>query len=293
MCGVKPNRPAAGFLPSVYPRKVINAMSTSLTKSLQAAPARVWMAAACLALATVGAQATTLVTQTTTGGSHNLSWNAGATYTSNWTGARNMSYGGGTPFWAYCIDPQTGINGAATYTTTSLSNFLTGGRYTSQFGQTSYTNIQGYGYNDQNTSTILSQLTNLYSHAYADSLTSATKASAFGYAVWEIMGESAYSTAGGGLRTNETGTAWRTQVDAYLSALSTNSWSNVNGVNLSTTTNFIYTVYYTAAQGASQTFLRVTAGGGGGSVPEPGSLALVASALFAAGYGARRKRTQH
>ncbi len=266
-------------------------MTPTLFNALVPSPARIWVAAGCLALSVGAVHATTLTTQSTLGGSHNLSWNAGTSYVSNWTGARDVSYGGGTPFWVYCIDPQTGINAASTYSTTSLSNFLTGGRYTTQFAQAGYTNIQGYGYNDQASSTILNQLTNLYSHAYADSLTSATKASAFGYAVWEILGESAYSASGGGLRTSETGTAWRTQVNSYLSALSTNSWSSVNGVNLSTATNFVYTVYYTAAQGASQSFLAVTpsGGGGGGSVPEPGSLALVAAALFAVRWNARRK----
>jgi PEP-CTERM motif len=264
----------------------------SVTKDVLGLKRFAGLAAVCLAMASAPVQAQG--TFTVLGGHgqyHNLSFNGGYNYSSYWTGRNQVSYGG-TSYWIYCIDPMTSWVSSATYQTTSLDNFLgASGRYNTQFNQSSYTGVQAYGYDNRSTTAVMSQLTNLYSHAYNDSLTSVTKASAFSYAVWEIMGESAYGAATGGQRTNETGTAWRTQVDAYLSALSTNSWGNVNGVNLSTTSNFVYTVFYTAAQGGSQSFLAVTSGGGGGTgVPEPGTLALAALALV--GVAATGRRAQ-
>ncbi len=224
------------------------------------------------------------------GESHVISTNAGASYASQWRGANGFS-DGTSNFWAYCIDPRTSYVNSTHYTNTSLANFLGGsGRYASQFAQASYTSTASTGYVAQNVATVQNSLMNLFSHAYADSLTSAVKAAAFSYAVWEIMGESSYNTNTGGLRSNEAG-AWRTQTDAYLSALSTNSWSNVNGVNLNAAMSYLYTVYYTSAQGASQSFLRVTQNGGTG-VPEPGSLALTTAALLSLTVMARRRRQQ-
>jgi hypothetical protein len=229
-----------------------------------------------------------LTSNNSLGEAHSISTSAGATYASQWRGANGFT-DGASSFWAYCIDPRTSYVNSSTYVNTSLANFLgASGRYASEFAQAAYTSTASTGYVAQNIATVQNSLMNLYSHAYADSLTSSVKAAAFSYAVWEIIGESSYNTNTGGLRSNDV-SAWRTQTDAYLSALSTNSWSNVNGVNLNAAMSYLYTVYYTSAQGASQTFLRVSQNTG---VPEPGSLALTAGALLALVTMARRQRKQ-
>ncbi len=232
-------------------------------------------------------QAQVLNSNGSLGEAHSMSLNAGASYASTWRGANSFTDGAST-FWAYCIDPRTGYANGSTYTATSLANFLNGGRYASQFAQAAYTSTAGTGYVAQATSTVQNSLMNLFAHAYADSLTSSVKAAAFSYAVWEVLGESSYNTNTGGLLSNEV-SAWRTQTDAYLSALSTNSWSSVNGLNLNSAVSYLYTVYYTAAQGASQSFLRVTQNTGTG-VPEPGSLALTFAGLLGMAHVVRRKR---
>ncbi len=240
--------------------------------------------AATCALAPVKAQV--LTSSGSFGEAHSLSLNAGASYTSTWRGANSFSDGTGT-FWAYCIDPRTAYGNNMPYATTSLANFM-GGRYASQFAQYSYTSTAGTGYVAQATSTVQNSLMNLFAHAYADSLTSTVKAAAFSYAVWEVLGDSTYNTNTGGLRSDEV-SAWRTQTDAYLAALSTNSWSSVNGVNLNSAVSYLYTVYYTAAQGASQSFLRVVQNTGTG-VPEPGSLVLILVGLLGLAHVSRRNR---
>jgi hypothetical protein len=217
-----------------------------------------------------------LTSNNSLGEAHSISTSAGATYASQWRGANGFT-DGASSFWAYCIDPRTSYVNSSTYVNTSLANFLgASGRYASEFAQAAYTSTASTGYVAQNIATVQNSLMNLY------------KAAAFSYAVWEIIGESSYNTNTGGLRSNDV-SAWRTQTDAYLSALSTNSWSNVNGVNLNAAMSYLYTVYYTSAQGASQTFLRVSQNTG---VPEPGSLALTAGALLALVTMARRQRKQ-
>jgi hypothetical protein len=256
-----------------------------IPSGLRSAAISVAMGAAVF-LAPAHAQAQVLTSNGSLGEAHAMSLNAGASYASTWRGANSFSDGTNT-FWAYCIDPRTGYGNGMQYTNTSLANFMTG-RYGSQFAQSAYTSTAGTGYVAQATSAVQSSLMNLFAHAYADSLSTSVKAAAFSYAVWEILGESSYNTNTGGLRSNEV-SAWRTQTDAYLSALSTNSWSSVNGVNLNAAVSYLYTVYYTAAQGASQSFLRVTQNTGTG-VPEPGSLALTLLGLFGVAQVARRGR---
>jgi hypothetical protein len=244
---------------------------------------------ASMAFALAPVQAQVLNANGSLGEAHALSLNAGVSYASTWRGANSFTEGAGS-FWAYCIDPRTGYTNGTNYTATSLANFLSGGRYASQFGQAAYTSTASTGYVAQATSAVQNSLMNLFAHAYADSLSSSVKAAAFSYAIWEVLGESSYNTNTGGLRSNEV-SAWRTQTDAYLSALSTNSWSSVNGVNLNAAVSYLYTVYYTAAQGASQSFLRVTQNTGTG-VPEPGSLALTLLGLLGVAHVARRNRNR-
>lgn len=222
----------------------------------------------------------------------------GSTYSQLVIGPHNLS-DATHQFQAYCIDPFTGYQwGQSVYSTTSLSNFLntklsdgnTG--YQQQFA--SYgTGVTGYAL--QSATTVMNNLTSLYSHAYTDGMASALKQTAFAYVVWEIMGDTiaANSRVSGAARSSGTDAvsnavgsglrdALETQIDAYMAALSSNSWTSVNGANLTATTNYTYTVYYDAAPHTAQNFLTVspaTGGGTGGTVPEPGSLVLAGLGL--------------
>jgi len=238
-------------------------------------------------------------------------FNGGSSYSQDWTG-RDTLNDGTKSFQGYCIDPKTGYQwGQSVYTTASLANFLgtplSGGLtgYQQQFAATQYADWNLAYTAQTNTAAVLSNLTNLFSHAYADSMTSDLKAEAFGYVVWEIMGDTvaANSRTTGALRSSGSdatsyavGSASRdtleVQIDAYFAALSSASWSNVNGANLSTATNYTYTVYYDPAPHAAQNFLTVTPSTGGGSVPVPGSLALAGLGLMGVA-GAQRRKAKH
>lgn len=220
-----------------------------------------------------------------------------ATAANTSAGAFQVTDSSNTSFWVYCLDPLTTYKAGATYNTALLSDFLSLGGSSSSYNQlftkSAYTAVASpnvsaaNSYQAQNTTTVLNKLVSLYSHAYSESLTSSTKSAAFQYAVWEIEGDSSYSSTAGGLKTASTG-AFKTQVDAYLSALTSGNWTSVNGVNLSATKNYIYTAYASAPIGGSQSFLRVT--DAPNTVPEPGSIALVSLALFGVAYTRRSKR---
>lgn len=288
------------------------------------------VALAAWGLAVGSAQAISLSNTGTSKGSTNYlnDFNNGGTYYyKKWTGANSLQADGGTAFWAYCIDPKTTVDFANTvYTSASLNSFLNtplgGGLsgYQQEFGAGSGSGdngaYAGLAYKLQNVAAVESKLTTLFSHAYQDSLLSATKAAAFGYVVWEIIGDahSDGTYAANGNRSdgsNSSGNALRsygsnnsssidtldTQIDAYLKALNNNSWSLVNGAVLTTAKDYVYTVYFDQDPHKSQNFITVkdapSGGGGGnnGNVPEPASLALVGVAL-AGVWGSRRRKTR-
>jgi hypothetical protein len=269
-------------------------------------------AAGMLALAFAPAQAADAITLTDVTGtgtslteSHTITFGAKAAASSN-LGAWKVNEGtsavaGAGSFWVYCLDPLNGFQTPDTYDKTSLSNFVNGGAYANLFAGTNYQDGSVKNmYDDVTTSTtkVLSDLTKLYSHAYADSLTSGTKSAAFQFAIWEIEGDGKGKNSDGkyyadgytdsGLDVNET-TTFTTQVNAYLAALNNNAWGAVNGANLTTATNYTFSVYNPNPAGG-QALLRVTAAGT--SVPEPGSLALAGLALFGVVYTRRQSKAK-
>ncbi|WP_428507262.1 PEP-CTERM sorting domain-containing protein [Roseateles sp.] len=229
------------------------------------------------------------------------------------TAARNVNMGawkvnegtsstlGANSFWVYCLDPLNNYISPDTYDKVSLSNFVNGYQatpggatlgYASIFAGANYqaAGVQGV-YDDSTTTTsrVLSDLTNLFQHAYADSITSSVKSAAFQFAIWEILGDGAgqstnkkYYSAGytnSGLDLNETGTTFKTQVDTYLAGLN-GTWA----AGLTGTTNYTFSVYNPNPSGSGQALIRATAN----AVPEPGSLALVSLAVFGVVYTRRK-----
>jgi hypothetical protein len=220
--------------------------------------------------------------------------NGGATGT--YAPGRTMTYNGGSSFTAFCIDPGTGTILPSAYSTMSLDSFLDGSAtsaYQQQITRSGYGTWSGLLTNSATQTLVRNDLKELFSYAYNDAISSATKAAAFGMAVWEIIlqdggaGGTTYAKTSGRLTSYGSTTASvdavDTQTDAYLNALNTGNWS---GLGLGTATNWNYTVYFDAASPFSQTFIRVTTPG----VPEPGTAALAALALFGAARFSRRSK---
>ena len=224
--------------------------------------------------------------------------NGGATGT--YAPGRNMTYNGGSEFRAFCIDPGTGTILPSAYSTMSLDSFLDGSAasaYQQQITRvnqngTSYANTwSGFSTSAATQTLVRNDLKELFSYAYNDAISSATKAAAFGMAVWEIILQDGGATGTSYAKTTGRLTSYGsstssvdsvdTQTDAYLNALNTGNWS---GLGLATATNWNYTVYFDSSSPFSQTFISVTTPG----VPEPGTAALAALALLGAVRFSRR-----
>lgn len=255
------------------------------------------------ALGLLGAGQAAAVSLTNTGAtkyqSPSIQIGTGTSFYNQTMGAKQVNDGTNS-FWVYCIDPLTYYAQPNSYVTDALSTWMTEGGtsssgfshgYDPQFAQLggAYATKAGQGYDDRLNSTVLTALTNLYTHAYIDSLTSTTKSAAFQYAIWEIEGGEGgqtgtytYSRTAGSMQASGTGGVYA-QIDIYLNALNSGNWGSVNGsANLSAAaTGFTYTVYTPNPMSGSQAFLRITTStGGDGSVPEPSSLALVGLAVL-------------
>jgi hypothetical protein len=207
------------------------------------------------------------------------------------TGAYQVKDSTGDQFWVYCLDPLTYLSSGASYVTTSLSNFVTAG-YVDLFKSANYQQSGIVGkYDDSNTTptVVLNKLTELYSHAYTDSMGGTTKSTAFQYAVWEIEGDTSgsYSASTGGLKYTGSDSSFLTQVNLYLNALNTGNWA---AVGLGAVTNFVYTVYQSSPLAGSQTVMRVALASN--NVPEPSSMLLLGIGVLALGASRRAAKKQ-
>jgi hypothetical protein len=253
--------------------------------------------AAGLVLAGV-ASAQTLTAQTSSlrTGTTNYTVNNAASYGNFDTGAQRLS-DGSSSFWAYCIDPLSSASFPNAYSAQSLSSFLNGSTTSNYANQIARSGYAGLGLSNSSTaqSKVLANLTELFSYAYNDSITSAVKSSAFGMAVWEIIMQDwtpvaagdGFSRTAGRVRSNGSTSAVdndarEVQMTTYLNALSNNTWASIG---LGTATNWVYTVYYDGTSPNNQSFIRVASA----AVSLPGTLALTGLALAAMAVVRRRR----
>jgi len=221
---------------------------------------------------------------------------------SGYTPGRLMKWNNGATFNAYCIDPYTGTSLPGTYTPMTLDSFTNGTTTSGYAGQIARGGYSAFGLSNSANAqmTVQKDIKELFSWAYTDATSGNTaKAAAFGLALWEIIlqngaavggnGGTAYSrttgsftsTGGDSTSTNFGATAAASTdtveywFNSYLTALNGNTWTSLLGGS-ATQTNWTYTVYYDNVAPVSQTFIRV----GPQGVPEPATLALVATALF-------------
>lgn len=234
---------------------------------------------------------------------NDTSGGSGNGYSNLWVGASRLSEGNGTgtQFMAYCIDPRTGAGFPNTYQKTSLDSFFGVGVPAASYAASGYSQqLQRSVYSDMtakntqaNALVVRNNLDELFSYAYADSLSSAVNAAAFGLAVWEVIMQdgASFGRTTGEIRTQSTGTdpSVITKLGQYLSALSAapaseaTAWSSaVSGPRKS----YSYSVYFDTSSPFSQNFIRATEN----RVPVPGTLALAGFAL--AGMVVVRRRKQ-
>jgi hypothetical protein len=254
------------------------------------------LGAALLLAGTAGAQTLTQQTSSLRTGTTNYTVNNAASYTNYDTGAMRLS-DGSSSFWAYCIDPLTSVTFPNAYTSQSLSSFLNGSTTSNYANQIARAGYAGLGLSNSSTAQtkVLNNLTELFSYAYNDSISSAVKSAAFGMAVWEIIMQDwtpvaagdGFSRTAGRVRSNGSTSAVdndarEVQMSTYLNALSNNTWASIG---LGTATNWVYTVYYDGTNPTNQSFIRVTPG----TVSLPGTLALTGLALAALAVVRRRR----
>lgn len=156
-------------------------------------------------------------------------------------------------FLAYCIDPF---------------------QYVSSSYQTYDKTILGLSNFSSNASTRLNNVTSLFSHAYAGSVSNANKAAGFQLALWEVFNDDMDLSTGIVKKTGSTNAAVLSEAQSLINNLVSNTWGSPSiAYQLSTYTSQNF-----------QDFITVT------PVPEPESTALILAGLGLLGFGVRRNK---